>query len=397
VKTKLIGGLILLLCWSVMDGRAETETFFPITGPCHLSFPADHGSHPGYRLEWWYYTGNLFSGRGRQFGFQLTFFRYQLYPSERFVPKTIVNNADNGPETLLAAPDSTVSGNCSAWRTNQLYFLHAALTDIEGKQYLHAEDAARAALNLAGTRERNDTFTVFVKNGSATLAPGEHRLEAVADHFSLDLRLKPSKQPILHGQDGYTLKGSAPEQSSCYYSLSRLATVGTITLEGRVFSVEGLSWMDHEFSSAPLDAAAAGWDWFSLQLQDGSELMLYIIRMQDGTSHPASSGTFIPANGQSRHLALEDFTVEVLQHWESPHTGGVYPAGWRVTIEPLKRSWIIRSNLADQEMQSPGSTGITYWEGSVSVREQSEGRPVSGHGYVELTGYAGGFSTQPGR
>ena len=365
IRMAVIQGLLIIFSICISPA-ANSSAFISITGPCHLEFPRDHGWHPGYRIEWWYYTGNLQSEEGHRFGFQLTFFRYQLEPS---------------------SVEAKWPARPSAWRTNQLYFAHAALADLTGKQFLNSEETARKALGIAGVGQHNGMTTVFLKKWSVALEGHEHHLQADAADFSFDLKMKALKAPVLHGNAGYTLKGKSPEQSSCYYSFTRLETSGTVVVGGNVFKVKGLSWMDHEFSSEPLDENAAGWDWFSLQLDDGTELMIYIIRMKNGLANAASSATFVDTAGKQNHLRLEDIAINVLDTWKSPYTGAVYPSKWRVTLIPLGMELSIEPNLADQEMQSPHSTGITYWEGSVSIKGESMGKPVGGAGYVELTGY----------
>lgn len=383
--------ILLLWCFLIvpLTGSripAHAADFFPITGPCHLKFPEDHDRHPGYRVEWWYYTGNVETEAGRRFGFQLTFFRYQLAPSSDFIQQVKAVDDDHPTPDGTNTAQKSFQG-VSAWRTNQLYFAHAAITDIKGKHYLHAEDVAREALGMAGVRHASDTTEIFLKDWSATIRPHEHRLMAKTDDFSLDLMLKSLKMPVLHGDRGYTRKGASRQQASCYYSFTRLETTGTIALNGDLFKVTGFSWMDHEFSSAPLDRNAAGWDWFSLQMDDDTELMVYVIRMKDGTLNPASSATFVRADGRYDHFMQGDFDLDVLDTWKSPHSGGIYPARWRLSVRQLGLDLMITPGLEDQEMQSPKSTGITYWEGSAAARGTSQGKAVSARGYVELTGY----------
>ena len=367
--------MLLLLAVLALAARgtgaaAETAGYLAVTGPCHLAFPGDHGPHPGFRTEWWYYTGNVRAADGRRFGFQLTFFRRQISPP--------------GAEKTWPVP-------ASAWRTSQIYMAHAAVSDLDGKRYLHADRAGRAALGMAGSVRESGRTRIYLNDWSATVASDTHALRTAAGNFALDLRLKPVKPPVMHGEAGYSRKGSAPGNASCYYSLTRLETRGTITIDGRPLEITGSGWMDHEFSSELLEPETVGWDWFSLQMNDGTELMLFMLRRKDGTMAPASSGTFVTATGGSRHLALDDFSVAVTDTWQSPHSGGVYPAGWQLTIDRLDLDLTVTANLADQEMRSPASTGVTYWEGSVTARGTAGGRPVRGAGYVELTGYAGAF------
>ena len=357
--------LILFTCLSV--GAEEKPGFFSVTGPCGLQFPRDHGPHPGYRTEWWYYTGNLKAASGNRYGFQLTFFRSQISP----------------PGTQKTWPKPP-----SAWRTQQIYLGHAAISDMSGNQHLQAELVSRAVLGLAGARREANLTTVFLKNWSTQIEPNRHRLTVAADNFSYELELKPAKDPVLHGKAGYSRKGSTPERASCYYSFTRLRGSGKLIIRGKPVSVDGLGWMDHEFSSAPLEPGILGWDWFSLQLSDHTEVMIYFLRKSNGELSPASSGTFVDADGNTRYLVQHEIRVKVLDTWESPNSGAVYPARWRLILIPLSMDLTVISNMADQEMQTPQSTNITYWEGNVSVMGTTRGRPINGQGYAELTGYA---------
>ncbi len=345
----------------------DTDGYLAVTGPCHQTFPKDHGAHPGYRIEWWYYTGNLLAESGDRYGFQLTFFRNQMSPSN----------------AVKAWPRPS-----SAWRTQQILAGHAAISDLNKNKHRHAEQLARESLGMAGIAQQASETTVFIKDWSATIGANSHTLKARTAEFAFDLKLQPAKPPVLHGQGGYSRKGSTAERASCYYSLTRLKTTGTLRIDGKVVSVEGLSWMDHEYSSASLEADIVGWDWFSLQLSDQTELMLYLLRKENGELIPASSGTFVNRAGISQHLTREDFRITALKRWKSPHSGAVYPVAWRLTILPLAIELSIVANFTDQEMRTAASTGVIYWEGSVSATGSVGERPVKADGYVELTGYA---------
>jgi predicted secreted hydrolase len=172
-----------------------------------------------------------------------------------------------------------------------------------------------------------------------------------------------------------------------------LKTEGQININGTVYTASGMGWMDHEFSTASLQPEIEGWDWFSLQLDSNEELMIYILRQADGKPHPASSGTLVKANGEAQHLTAEEFNIKVLTYWRSPNSKGLYPARWQLTVPSLKTNLTIVPNLADQEMLTPDSTNVTYWEGSVDITGKTAGVSVNGRGYVELTGYAEKFST----
>jgi predicted secreted hydrolase len=348
--------------------QQSEEGYRLVTGPCRLKFPADHGAHPGFRTEWWYYTGNLQTAQQRSFGFQLTVFRRRIRP----------------PETRQAWPEPA-----SRWRTRQIYLGHVAVTDITGGRHLFSESIARGALDLAGVRQSKDHTTVLLDKWSIDIRPGRHRLQVAATDVSLDLRLQPVKPPVLHGDLGYSRKGDSAERASCYYSFTRLRTAGTIRLGEEVFALSGNSWMDHEYSTASLQPGISGWDWFSLQLDNGADVMIYLLRRQDGTRHPASSGTLVDAGGRSIHLTASDFTVDVLDYWTSPHSKATYPSGWTVRVNDRAIDLTVSASLADQEMRTGASTGVTYWEGSVFASGTAGGRVVEGKGYVELTGYAG--------
>ena len=372
--SKIMGYVLLFLMIAVAGYNAIAEDksgFLSVSGPCNLVFPKDHGSHPGYRTEWWYYTGNLEAETGNRYGFQLTFFRSQIIAP--------------GAEKRWPQPPSV-------WRTRQIYLGHAAITDIFKKRHLQSELMARGTLGMAGVSQEAIDTIVFIKNWSAKIGVDRHLLKTVSDDFSYELTLKPVKPPVLHGQAGYSRKGSTPERASCYYSLSRLKTEGALTIGGKTIPVRGLSWMDHEFSTAPLEPGIIGWDWFSLQLSDQTEIMLFLLRNEEGRFNPASSGTFIDVSGKPRHLTKDDFRVDVLDFWKSPRSQAVYPVHWRLTVFPLAMQLTVRANISDQEMRTPATTGVTYWEGSISINGSVGKHPVKGSGYVELTGYAQSFN-----
>ena len=339
-----------------------------MTGPCHQTFPEDHSAHPGYRIEWWYYTGNLRAESGDRYGFQLTFFRNQISPT---------GDVQDWPRPP------------SAWRTQQIFAGHAAVSDLNKKTHRYAEQMARATLAMAGVNHQASETTVFIKDWSATIGANSHTLKAQAADFAFNLRLQPAKPPVLHGQGGYSRKGSTAERASCYYSLTRLKTKGMLKIDGKSVAVEGLSWMDHEYSTASLEACIVGWDWFSLQLSDQTELMLYLLRDQNGQINPASSGTFIDRSGVPQHLTSEDFSVIALKQWKSSRSGAVYPVAWHLTIDPLAIELNVAASLTDQEMVTTASTGVIYWEGSVTASGTAAKQPVAAEGYAELTGYAG--------
>ena len=345
-----------------------------VTGPCDFVFPEDHGAHPDFQTEWWYYTGNLVASTGKPYAFQLTFFRTQL--------------AEPGSE-------KTWPQNPSAWRTKDLFLAHAALSDLERKRFSHDERVARSGAGLAGVTQVNGVSRIFVGSWSAAIDSDTQRLQATARDFALDLFCEASKPPTAHGAGGYSLKGKRPESASCYYSFTRLEAGGSITVHGTPVPVRGTAWMDHEFSSAPLEEDLEGWDWFGLQFDDRTELMIYLLRQKTGGNNPSSSGTFVKASGEAVRLSYEDFQVDVLERWKSPRSGATYPSRWRIRSIPLNLELSIVPNLPDQELITERSTRVTYWEGSVSVSGRSAENPVAGVGYVEMTGYAKPFNLTP--
>jgi predicted secreted hydrolase len=337
----------------------DTAGYAQVLGPRPLVFPADHGPHDDYQTEWWYYTGNLTASTGEHFGFELTFFRRALQPPSARVART------------------------SDLATDQVFLADFALTDVSGGRHDVVERLERGAGGLAGAQA--EPYRVWLDDWSVDGAPGgQLRLRAAAGDVALALALHDTKGPVLQGDRGYSRKGAQAGNASYYYSLTRLTTAGEVTARGRTFAVSGLGWMDHEFSTSALEPGLVGWDWFSLQLSDGSEVMLYGLRRADGTFGPFSSGTLVAPDGTTRHLSAQDFAFQATGHWRSPHTGAVYPAGWTVEVPQANLRLSVTPYLADQEM----AVSLPYWEGATRVQGSVGGRPVTGDGYVELTGYA---------
>lgn len=366
-------GVALLQQRTFAPGSAESGGDYRVVdGPCGLEFPEDHGPHPDHKTEWWYYTGNLTGPGGNRYGFQLTFFRHRIVP----------------PAAEADWPEPR-----SPWRTAQVYLAHAAVSDIDGGRFFQADRVARGARDISGAGRDGDAIRVHLRNWSVDIQGAEHRLAADAPELGLNLTLHAQKPPVPHGEEGYSRKGEKSESASCYYSLTRLAASGELSPgpDAEPVSVTGLAWMDHEFSSAPLEENLKGWDWFSLQLDDETELMVYLLRREDGGPSPASSATVVAADGTARHIENDGISLEVTDSWESPHTEAVYPAGWRLSVVPAGLELEISSLLADQEMRTEESAGVSYWEGAVSVEGTRSGQPVTGSGYVELTGYARAF------
>jgi predicted secreted hydrolase len=361
---KIFLGLILAV---LLAGGAGAGGAFEMPRPGRVfQFPRDHGAHPEYKTEWWYYVGHLKAGSGESFGYQLTFFR-----------------------VALRKPDPQAR---SAWSLHTIYFAHLALTDAARRTFFFREKSGRGALSLSGAAA--GTLKVWIDDWQAELEGEEFHLVAKDEGLGLDLVLKPMKPPALHGEGGYSRKSEKSDAASYYYSLPRLNTRGTIFVDGRQLPVTGTSWMDHEFFTSAMAPNLSGWDWFSLQLEGGWEVMLYLLRHQDGSVDPASSGSLIDPAGGVRHLKLADFQVKATGSWTSPSTRTKYPAGWEINIPGAGYRLTLTPALADQEIRSQAPAKVTYWEGQVKIEGVKNGAPVTGLGYAELTGYAGGLGAR---
>jgi predicted secreted hydrolase len=268
-----------------------------------------------------------------------------------------------------------------------LYPAHFALTDVDGKAFVHYERFAREAL---GAGFASSTRLDVRADGWTLTGPSPFRLRAAAGGTSIDFSLVSEKAPAVHGHDGISRKGACATCASHYYSMTRLRTRGVLRYAGARFDVDGISWMDHEFGSDELQANQVGWDWVSLQLDDRRELMLYVLRQKDGSVTPQSSGSLIDARGRVTYLPRSAFSLEASGSWKSPHTGGVYPSGWRVRVPSANVDVVLTPELLDQELANMAG-GVSYWEGAVDATDATSGRAL-GVGYVELTGYAGAVS-----
>jgi predicted secreted hydrolase len=326
-----------------------------------MSFPADHYSHPDFQTEWWYYTGHLQTDSGKRYGYQVTFFRFGLRDRQ--------NDLKEMP------------------LFSELYMAHFALSDIGAKQFHYRERINRGANDKAGAA--TDRYVVWNEDWRVEGDDKNHSIEVKARGTQLRLNLKSLKPPALHGENGLSQKGEGAGRASYYYSLTRMQTGGELTLDGKKEKVRGLSWMDHEFGSNQLRDDQVGWDWFSIQLDNNRELMLYLMRRKDGSVDPYSSGTLVDPKGKTTHLALKDFRIEVLDRWQSPESGANYPMKWRVTIPKEGIELEIEPAFSNQELITNRSTRVTYWEGAVQARGSFQNKPARGQGYVEMTGYAG--------
>ncbi|MEM7342718.1 MAG: lipocalin-like domain-containing protein [Chloroflexota bacterium] len=318
-----------------------------------INFPEDLGSHPDYRLEWWYYTGNLADADGNRFGFQLTFFRQGLTPG---------------------LPDRE-----SEWASNQIYFAHFTVTDETGQTFSFDEKFSRGSPDLANVTAQ--PYHVWIDDWFAReIAPGQVQLKAQTDEVALDVILEQTKPVTLQGDQGLSSKSNEPGNASYYYSLTNNKTTGTVTTPRGTFAVTGKSWKDHEWSTSALGEEAVGWDWYSIQLEDDREIMFGNIRTTDNSLiDQLYGGSMTLANGDVMKLTRENVSLEVLEYWTSPHTEAVYPSKWRFSIPSEGIDITLTPLLNDQELL----LSTTYWEGAI----KAEGTH-NGYGYIELTGYA---------
>lgn len=322
-------------------------------------FPRDYFNHPEFQTEWWYYTGNVESSDGHRFGFELTFFRHG-------VNREPVNRG--------------------TWDVQDIYLAHLALSDLDGKAFYHSERTNRAGPGIAGVDGNQQR--IWNGNWKLTWRDGEQLLEALDERFSLNLKLHSEKRPVIHGESGVSQKSESPGHASHYFSLTRLNTTGTIQLNGRSYPVSGFSWMDHEFFTKQLQEGQAGWDWFSLQLNDNTELMLFRIRRKDSSGEPYFSGTYIDSNGRSLHLSKQDFLLTPeTESWTSPVTHAVYPVRWKISILKLQIELEATTLLKSQELSGQSQLIPTYWEGAIELDGHKGGAPLKGSGYLEMTGY----------
>lgn len=361
--------LLLVAAQPVATTRSgESESFRLARAGWEFQFPRDHGSHPDFQTEWWYFTGHLTAESGHRYGFELTFFRVGVDP------------ADGPTETR--------------WDLRHLALAHFAVTDLDRDEFRFYEKLNRLSPFTAGAAE--GALDVFNEGWSARVQEnGSWRIQAEAGGDAIDLVLRAAKPPAIHGIDGVSIKGAAEGAASHYYSMPHLVAEGSIAANGRSETCRGRVWMDHEFSTSLLAEGQAGWDWFSLQFEDGTELMLYQMRQDDGSIDPHSSGSFISVDGSVRHLTRGEFAIEPLGRWRSPKTGATYPMGWDVTVPNLGIRARVDAEMKDQELVTTSSTGITYWEGAVRASGARSGIVLEGVGYVEMTGYAGPFRMTP--
>jgi predicted secreted hydrolase len=347
---------------ATLSGEAD-EAFARAYEPVDFVFPRDHGPHPEYTTEWWYYTGNLADAGGGLYGYQLTFFRSALSPE---------------------APE-----RASDFAANQVYMAHFAITSGPAAEHLSFDRFSRGAGGLAGATGE-PSYSVWLEDWRVDqIGPQQYRMIAAADGedgaIALDLVLEESRAPVLHGNRGLSQKGPEAGNASYYYSLVRMETAGTITFNGETSEVTGLSWMDHEYGTSALSGDAVGWDWFSVTLDNGAVIMFAEIRTLSGQSQEIFEGTLVLPDGSQFVINQSDFDLTPLGSWTSPTTGIAYPSGWQVVFPAYEIDLTIRPLIPDQEM----TVAFTYYEGSTLIEGTLAGEAVRGRGYVELTGYGG--------
>jgi predicted secreted hydrolase len=354
----------------VLGGGMRTGEFAQVLEPHVFEFPRDHGPHPGFRQEWWYVTGNLDATTGERFGFELTFFRFALAPPIADAP---------------AARAQAAHGDESRWRSREIYMAHFAITDVSRKQFRFTQKLSRGAAGLAGAQ--TPPLRVWIDDwslGAAAAADDAHwSLRAAENGYELTLDARALLQPVLNGDKGLSRKSSEPGSASYYYSIPRVAVRGRLVRDGKPVDVQGLAWVDREWGSGTLSKSEQGWDWFALQLKDGSTLMFYALRNHDGSRDPNSAGTWVNAAGQSRALSNDDVQIEVADYWTNPR-GERYPSRWHLRVPVIGIDVHVRPVLPNQEL----AVLARYWEGAVDVTGASAGQKVDGRGYVELVGYA---------
>jgi len=363
VRARFVVALLLAAVAVGASPAAAPDGWHRVERPPELVFPRDHGVHPVFQTEWWYVTGVVADPDGARRGFQLTFFRQGIDPSP-------------------PAPGQ------SDLRARQVLAGHLAVADLPARRFLTAERLRRADGRLAGWS--SDGLDLWLEDWSIRLdAAGALHLSAEDRDagIGLDLTIEPTRPLVRQGVGGFSQKGPETGNASVYLSWTRLATHGNLTVDGREIAVTGTSWMDHEWGTSQLGPAVVGWDWFSLRLNDGRDLMAYRLRRADGTADPFSSGTLVAPDGSVRHLTAADLVIQPGATWTSPATGATYPVHWRLAVPTAGIELELAPMLDNAEVDGRASTGVAYWEGPVTVAGST-----SGEGYVELTGYAGSLS-----
>ena len=324
----------------------------------HMAFPEDHFAHYQFRTEWWYFTGNLKTADGRAFGYQLTFFRHGYRPPR-----------DRDPVT-------------SRFVMNDVKFAHFAVTDVSTGKFYFDDRVSRGAFGEAGFGD--GARLAWIDNWELDFE-GDFRLTAATKDYAIRLDLRPEKPVVLQGENGLSQKADGKGHASYYYSITRLSTSGTVKIGNTNYAVEGSSWFDREWATNQLTPEQSGWDWFAIQLSDGSDMMLYQMRRKDGGIDSHSGGKWIAADGSTADFGAKEFQLISKKSWQSPTSKTTYPVEWRLSVPKLNLELQVVPPVMNQEL----NLAVVYWEGCIRLMGRRAGQPVSGVGYMELTGYQG--------
>ena len=356
------------LATSALDNLADivagpASTLRDGTEHAGVELPRDLHAHRDAQTEWWYYTGHAETSSGRRFGFELVFFKR----------RTDLDRFGVVPLRLIANP---------------LYLAHFALTDESRGRFRY--DHRKSADGPFDLPAAADERKYFLRLGDWTVrkAHGLHLLRAtLGDDLIFEAALRPAKPAALNGREGRGVSFKDEGEASRYFSYTRMEAKGDITWHGETEHFRGAAWMDREFGTWQTTRNQKGWDWFSLQLSTGAELMVYHLRDARGRPSPFSSGTFVDAEGRATHLTREDFALEATGRWKSPHTGATYPSGWNLRVPRFQIDVSVAPVLRDQELDTRGTTMIIYWEGACTVSGRHGDAETGGRAYVELVGY----------
>lgn len=353
-----------------------------------LSFPRDHGQHGDFRTEWWYLSGRLVSDEGTEWAYHFTIFRRAL---EKWTDLALVGLAISSRSIRnIAAFQRALARMLESQNSQRIgvdgYVGHLAITNVTQQEHMFFERAGTSLFKIAGAQDSR--LNAWVKGWTLQESDGLIHVVAERDDFAIDLDLRPTKPPVLHGNHGLTIKGSEIGQASYHYSLAPLETSGSLTWRGMTHHVAGDSWMDREFGTAMMPKFVRGWDWFGLVLDNNHEMMISLIRLSDGSFAETSSATVVLPDGASQWLTADQLHVEAVEFWTSPATGARYPVNWIAEIEQMNLRLNIRALIKEHELVSASSTTVDYWEGPVRVAGTMHGKTTAGHGHVELVGYS---------
>jgi len=350
--------VLCTVCLPVRGKQTNAEGWSLAVPGYQITFPQDHLPHYDFRTEWWYFTGNLQGKDGREFGYQLTFFRYGYRPPGKRIPVS------------------------SRFVMDDLKFAHFTITDVSNKRFYYDSRVSRGAYGEAGFG--NGNRLAWIDNWELSFGSDFH-LNASSEKYAIDLHLKPVKPAVLQGENGLSQKADGEGRASYYYSITRLLSSGSIRIGNDTYEVSGNSWFDREWATKQWGENQVGWNWFAIQLSDGSDLMLYEMRLKNGGIDPHSCGKWVDANGLIADLTVNDFELTSTKSWQSPATKANYPVEWELRIPRLKLALKIAPKVENQEL----NLSVVYWEGAIELSGERGQKPIDGAGYMELTGYRG--------